>query len=81
MHDVPLSQTGYWQKMKYGKKLDKTPLTQQDGTTNTILLLKRTEREDDDSIFKSEFQKKAYKLKNNPCLNFKVPESLKSSPF
>ncbi|MDO6605206.1 hypothetical protein [Arenibacter palladensis] len=75
--NIPLPNNGYWQKIKYGKKVVKPDLPKTTTKEEEVLLFRTGIGEKVIPTFKNALQERAYQLQTDPSLNFKVPKKLK----
>lgn len=71
-HEIPLPKVGHWSKVKFGKKVTKTPLPKTDKKLSDIKLCLRLEENIIDPYL-SKYNALKNEIKNNPSLPLSVP--------
>lgn len=74
-HTIPLPKLGYWQKIKYGKAVQREVLPK---TEKEIAIQLLVDEKGEAAYFKDSYQRRVYELKHDDALNYKVPVKLGS---
>ncbi|MEC7769829.1 MAG: hypothetical protein VX798_01510 [Bacteroidota bacterium] len=74
-HTIPLPKLGYWQKIKYGKAVQREELPK---TKKEIPIELLVDKKGEAAYFKDSYLRRVYELKHEDSLNFEVPAKLGS---
>ncbi|SDQ23585.1 hypothetical protein [Flagellimonas zhangzhouensis] len=75
-HEIPLPRVGHWSKVKYGKKVTKTPLKKKEKKLDDINLSERKEKNDKKAHFNSKYSALKNEIVNDPSLPLSVPSKM-----
>ncbi|MFN3137688.1 MAG: hypothetical protein ACE37L_08370 [Allomuricauda sp.] len=75
-HEIPLPKAGHWSKVKFGKKVARTPLKKTEKKLDDIKLYERTGKNDKKAHFNSKYSALKNEIVNDPSLPLSVPTKM-----